>query len=273
MQIPEKDTRILVVGYKPFVNYVHNPAYTIVTTGGRMDSDLETYYINRQKDGIDDRFYSELYACKWARDNGVMGTKYTGVNHYRRHFKFMDNLPDFDDLLSRCDAITPKPTPLFLTIEKQYKMCHNIEDFNICRKIIEEKHPDYLESFDKFAGQNKLIRCNMSVMRTPMFIKWIDFIFDVLDGLLEKTGRDITAHIKKNKEKYIKNFSPNDSIDYQYRFGGYLGERLTNVFILKELKNVCLLPVIRTEDKYEFEKFSTMRQAAKMKMEAEATQA
>lgn len=269
MVIPEKDIRILVVGYKPFVNYVHNPAYTIITTGEKMESDLETYYFDRREDGLDDRFFSELYACKWARDNGIMGKKYTGVNHYRRHFKFMDDIPNLEDLLSRCEAITPKPTPLFYTIEDQYRKCHNIDDFNTCRDVIEEKFPEYLAAFDKFAHQHKMIRCNMSVMKTPMFIKWIDFVFGVLDGLLDKTGRDIYHHIRENDDKYIKKFPPNDQFDYQYRFGGYLGERLTNVFILKEFKNVCLMPVVRTEDKYAFEKLSTMRQAARRKKQLE----
>ena len=263
MKIPDKDIRILVVGYKPFRNYVHNDAYTIITTGEKMESDLETYYFDRREDGIDDRFFSELYACKWARDNGIMGTKYTGVNHYRRHFKFMDNIPDVQDLLSRCEAITPKPTTLAFTIREQYKRCHNIEDWDTCREVIAEKYPDYLSSFDKFSDQHKMIRCNMSVMPTPLFIKWIDFVFGVLDELLKKTGRDIAKHIEENKDKYLKKFAPNSDPDYQYRFGGYLGERLTNVFILKEFKNICLMTVVRTEDKYDFERLSTLRQFIK----------
>ena len=54
----------------------------------------------------------------------------------------------------------------------------------------------------------------------------------------------------ENKDKYIKDFYPNNTIEYQYRIYGYLLERLVNVFILKNFKNPKFSRVLITEQKY-----------------------
>ena len=57
--------------------------------------------------------------------------------------------------------------------------------------------------------------------------------------------------ILKNELKTIKkNIYPNSEIDYQYRIGGYLAERLTNVFIIKKFRKIKAYKVELTEKKY-----------------------
>lgn len=73
---------------------------------------------------------------------------------------------------------------------------------------------------------------------------------DVLNEYVKIVGTDINKRIEDNKDKYLKSFYPNNTIDYQYRIGGYLAERLTNVFILKRFKSIMACPVIITEKKY-----------------------
>lgn len=67
---------------------------------------------------------------------------------------------------------------------------------------------------------------------------------------LDIVGTDIKKRIEDNKEKYLKDFSPNNTVEYQYRIGGYLAERLTNVFILKKFERVKSYKMIITEQKY-----------------------
>jgi len=87
-------------------------------------------------------------------------------------------------------------------------------------------------------------------MKREDFKEYIDFIFSILDEYLKIVGTDINKRIYDNYEKYIKRFYPNNSVEYQYRIGGYLAERLTNVFLMKHFKRMKIYPVIVTENKY-----------------------
>jgi hypothetical protein len=87
-------------------------------------------------------------------------------------------------------------------------------------------------------------------MRSDDFRRYIKFIFDILNEYINIVGTDITKRIENNKDRYLKRSYPNNTVDYQYRIGGYLGERLTNVFIMENFKKLKAYPIIVTEDKY-----------------------
>ena len=94
----------------------------------------------------------------------------------------------------------------------------------------------------------------MFIMKREDFKEYIDFVFSILDEYLKIVGVDINKRIENNKDKYIKNFYPNDSVEYQYRIGGYIAERLTNLFMMHKFKKIKTYPVIVTEDKYKQDK-------------------
>ena len=92
-------------------------------------------------------------------------------------------------------------------------------------------------------------------MKRSDFIDYIQFINAVLDEYLKEIGTtDIVKHIEDNKDKYLKRFPPNDSVEYQYRIGGYLSERITNIFMMQRFKKMKIYPVKITEAKYDNEK-------------------
>ena len=91
---------------------------------------------------------------------------------------------------------------------------------------------------------------NMFIMKRDDFKEYINFIRVVLDEYVKIVGGDIDRRIANNKDRYLKEFRPNNSFDYQYRIGGYLAERLTNVFIMKKFKKIKAYNVKITEDKY-----------------------
>jgi ATP-dependent exoDNAse (exonuclease V) alpha subunit len=72
----------------------------------------------------------------------------------------------------------------------------------------------------------------------------------VLKDLIEVIGFDIDKRIENNKEKYLKNFYPNNTVEYQHRIYGYLLERMVGVFIVKHFKKLKWYNIIVTEDKY-----------------------
>ena len=87
-------------------------------------------------------------------------------------------------------------------------------------------------------------------MKKDDFKRYVEFIFGVLDEYVKIVGTDIRKRIEDNKEKYLKDFYPNNTVDYQYRIGGYLAERLTNVFLMNNFTKMKTYPIIITEDKY-----------------------
>ena len=95
-----------------------------------------------------------------------------------------------------------------------------------------------------------LIPYNMFIMKSEDFKEYIKFIFDILDEYVKIIGTDIYKRIAGNNDKYIKKFSPNNTTEYQYRIGGYLAERLTNIFLMKHFKKMKTFDVIITEEKY-----------------------
>jgi hypothetical protein len=101
-----------------------------------------------------------------------------------------------------------------------------------------------------FINGNILIPYNMFIMKREDFKEYIDFIFSILDEYLKIVGTDINKRIESNKDKYLKKFYPNNTVEYQYRIGGYIAERLTNLFMMHKFKKIKTYPVIVTEDKY-----------------------
>ena len=90
-------------------------------------------------------------------------------------------------------------------------------------------------------------------MKSEDFKEYIKFIFDILDRYINIVGTDINKRIYDNIEHYSKDFYPNNTVEYQYRIGGYIAERLTNLFILTKFKKIKTYPVILTESKYKNE--------------------
>ena len=131
-----------------------------------------------------------------------------------------------------------------------HSICHNIEDLDIVGNIVKRKAPEYYKAFESFVDGNIFFPCNMFIMKKEDFNGYIKFVDAVLQKYIERVGVDIKKRIEDNKEKYIKKFSPNNTVEYQYRIGGQLGERLTNAFVLKKFERVKAYKMIITEQKY-----------------------
>ena len=198
---------------------------------------------------LDDKFYSELLSFKHVNDN-IQLKDYVGFCHYRRYFSFLDDIPNLDDIFSNYDCIVPKPIIFEQSVKRQYGLLHNIEDLFIVGGIIADKYPQHANAWHNFINGNIFVPFNMFIMRQEDFKEYIKFVFGVLDEYLRIVGTDINKRIYDNYEKYIKDFYPNNTVDYQHRIGGYLAERLTNVFLMSKFKKMKTYPVILTENKY-----------------------
>lgn len=245
INLKSNDVNIFICTHKKFDSYVSDYHYKIVWSN-KINYDLTN-------NGLSDKFYSELYQFKYVADN-VELPKYIGFCHYRRYFEFLDDIPDLDSIFSECDAIVAKPIKLGDSIKQQYARAHNIEDLFIVGGIIADKYPSYCNAWHNFINSNILIPYNMFIMKKEDFKEYINFIFSILDEYLNIVGININKRIYDNYEKYIKDFYPNNTVEYQYRIGGYLSERITNIFMMHKFKKIKTYPVIVTENKYQNEK-------------------
>ena len=224
-KILSRNLTIFIGAYKDYNYNLTNDCYKLIVGNHEIknNSNLELIKCGDKDDKLDDRFFSELYMLKYVSEN-IGLTKYVGYCHYRKYFSFLNDIPDMDELFKEYDCMVAKPIKLPYSIKTQYASCHNIDDLYIIGGILAEKYPDFKE--------------------------YIKFIFDILDEYVKIIGTDIYKRIAGNNDKYIKKFSPNNTTEYQYRIGGYLAERLTNIFLMKHFKKMKTFDVIITEEKY-----------------------
>lgn len=244
------NVKIFICAHRDFKQAVYSKIYETINA---KDINKEDIAYN----GLKGSFYSEILTYKWVAENKEI-PQYVGFCGYRKYFNFLDNIPDMDDIFSKYGCITASPIKLKETAKENYKRFHNVEDFEIAGKIINDKFPEYKKSFEFFSKEKILIPYNMFIMRREDFKEYIKFIFNILDEYLNYIGTtDIIKRIEDNKDKYIKDYPPNNDINYQYRIGGYLAERLTNVFIFNKFKKIKTYPVKFTEFIHESEKKAT----------------
>ena len=246
----EYDIDIFIGTQKTFEPKVTDKRYKIIVGNHEIENNSKLELIECKHDSaLDDTFYSELYMLDYVSKN-VELKKYTGFCHNRKYFDFLDNIPNLDEVFKEYDCISAKPIIYKTSIKEDYTRCHNIEDLYIIGGIIADKYPEHASMWHNFINGNIFIPYNMFIMKSDDFKEYIKFIFDILDEYIKIVGIDIEKRIIDNTEKYIKSSYPNNTRQYQYRIGGYLGERLTNLFILTHFKKIKTYPVIITENKY-----------------------
>lgn len=171
--------------------------------------------------------YCELTGLYWMWKHSKADI--IGLVHYRRYFVksfFTTNIEkaiteeDVNNYLKKYDIILPKPYYTYKkTVEEQYAIDHNIEDYKKLREIIKQNTPDYLEAFDIVSNRRYFYNFNMFIMSKKLFDEYAEWVFFVLGELEKQTD--------------IESYS-----DYNKRIYGFLSERLFNVWIEKhkELK-------------------------------------
>lgn len=242
---------IFIGCHKTFEPRVTNDAYKIIVGNHEVEnkSNLELIKCGNKDDILDDKFYSEIYMLKWLVDNRPL-KDYVGFCHYRKYFEFMDDVPDMDEAFKVNDVITATPIRQPLTELVHFCLCHNYEDMGILGMVIRDKYPDYFDVYKNVMKNKIMIPYNMTIMKKDDYIEYINFIWNVLQDFVNVIGTDIEGRILNNKDKYFNKIMPNNNtLEYQYRIGGYLAERLTNVFVFKKFKYARFYKAIITDKK------------------------
>lgn len=246
---------LFISTYKDFIPKVSNECYKVIH-GNNFVTDcggLQIIDCYQEDEKLDDKFWSEIYMYKWLAKNWKF-KKYIGTCQYRRYWWFLDDIPDIDKYMKDHGAIVVTPHKFKCTVLRQYEIFHNSDDLLFCGDIIRDLKPEYESVYKQVLNQSGFFPLNMFIMRKDDFLAYMDFINTILDEYVRRVGTDIYKRIKVNREFYLKRDYPCSEADYQYRIGGYLAERLINVWLMKNFKHICAFDYIKTEKKYKFEK-------------------
>ena len=209
---PKSPIKILVCYHKPYpLPPIDDGVLLPIHVGKALsDADLNMQADNELNgqpcDNISDKneSYDELTAMYWAWKNLrklYPDVKYVGLSHYRRLFAF-DEDRKFTEIINkypsemqdyRLDAgriinilesgrvILAKRRVFGESIEHNYCMMHNSEDYRILKRVIMEKFPDYYDSFVEFMEKNnKISLCCMFIMKWEDFEKYCEWLFAVM---------------------------------------------------------------------------------------------
>ena len=139
-------------------------------------------------------YYCELTGLYWAWKN--LKCDYLGLVHYRRYFTKMTkrynesiniddvilNRYEIEELLEKSEVIVPKRRKYYIeTLYSHYAHTLDASHLDLARKMIEQKNPEYLASFDKVMKQRSGYMFNMFIMKKELANKYFEWLFPILD--------------------------------------------------------------------------------------------
>ena len=238
---------IYIIAHRDFPLKINNKAYKILCD---EKSQLKRKYnltiIETNKENpltLKRRGYSEcskMYYIWRFYKKGYLSSKYVGFAHYRRLFRFKDNIPNLDLIFSKYDAILKSLTKTYASMRANFNYAHLGRFMDEVVAIIKEKFPEYYPSALYFLSHNVVSYCNIFIMKKKDFIKWGEFVFGVL---LEfdrrhklKTDRDIEQLVRCELIRIHRRTDGYFGVKYQSRLQGFIIERVTNMFYVKHFK-------------------------------------
>ena len=216
----EANVKVIVATHKPYW-MPGDPLYVPVQVGAEGKDDLG-FTPDNTGDNISAKNanYCELTGLYWAWKN--LDADFLGLAHYRRQFTLFRSTNDRRDslsldqarqLLGNADALLPKKRDYWIeTNYQQYVHAHHKEDLDTTRQILTEKHPEYLDAYDRVMKKTTGHRFNMFIMRRELSDAYCEWLFDILFEL--------------EKRLDISSYSVQDQ-----RVFGYVSERLLDVWI------------------------------------------
>jgi len=157
------------------------------TFGFNSDDSIEDNISSKNKD------YCELTGLYWMWKSHPADI--IGLCHYRRYFKSdsgkLIKKEDIIGYLKDYDLIMPKKSKLIKgSYWETYKEHYLVNTLFITQKIIEKRHPEYLETFNRLLSGDKFSNYNMFI--APMWIidDYCSWLFPILSEVERKINVD-----------------------------------------------------------------------------------
>lgn len=243
---------IFICAHKDFKEFPNNPVYKIIHGKEKINIPLEQYTETTTDLSPMQFSLAEGSRIYWLLKN-YEPKDYIGICHYRKYFKFYDNVPNIDCIFKDHDVITTEPLT-HISIANGYAISHRFRDLQDMANIACRLYPEWAKEFVKALNGNILYSCNMFVMRKNDFKDYGDKAFSILKGFCNERGwntdEGIKKYVEEHRNEYVKNIYPGNTTEYQQRILGFLLERITSAYISTMFKNPYTVEMITTEDKY-----------------------
>ena len=220
--------KIIVATHKQFVMPRDKELYLPIHVGCEGKKDLG-FQGDNTGDNISvlNPYYCELTGLYWAWKN--LECDYLGLVHYRRYFTkkagvYNDSInidavildkDDIEKMLEVSNIIVPKKRKYYIeTLYSHYAHTLDGSHLELARKMIEEKNPEYLASFDKVMKQRSGYMFNMFIMKKELADDYFTWLFPILDSMYE--CMDLS-----------------DLTPFEARLFGRVSELLFNVWLVK----------------------------------------
>lgn len=185
--------------------------------------------------------YCELTALYWLWKNADAEAK--GLVHYRRYlgspdvtrraasdpFDRLVTGEELGELLEHHEAVVAKRRNYYIeTVYRHYDHTFDGTQFDICRDILSEMHPEYVSAWDDLMGSRSAHIFNMFVMRAKQFDAYCSWVFPILEELERRV----------------------DSTEYDAfanRYVGRVSERLLDPWLRVNKVDFTELPVVSPE--------------------------
>lgn len=137
--------------------------------------------------------FCELTGLYWAWKN--LDEDYIGLAHYRRHFS-LKRKANFDQVLKyrelkpylgKIKVFVPNKRRYFIeSLYSHYEHTHYSSHLDETKKILAEKYPEYLASYDRVIKHTYGYMFNMMIMEKPLLDDYCTWLFDILFELRKR---------------------------------------------------------------------------------------
>ena len=192
--------KVIIAAHKKY-QMPEDEMYLPVLVGAAGKNSIEDYQRDDEGENISalNPYFCELTGLYWAWKN--LDADYIGLSHYRRHFSYHPHADDLWDAvlkekeidadLGQVKVFVPKKRWYYIeTLYSHYKHTHYVFQLDETRKIISEKYPEFLNSFDKAVKQRWGYMFNMMIMERGLFDSYCAWLFDILFELKRRLGED-----------------------------------------------------------------------------------
>ncbi len=223
-----ENVKIIIAAHKPY-RMPEDPMYLPVQVGAAGKESIEGYQRDDEGENISELnpYFCELTGLYWAWKN--LDSEYIGLAHYRRHFASNPQDKDvWNGVLKKSDiekdlgnikVFVPSKRRYYIeSLYSHYEHTHHVIQLDETRKILKERYPEYLETFDTVAKSRWGYMFNMMIMQKPLVDEYCTWLFDILFELRNRLGED--------------GLTP-----FHSRYYGRISEIILNVWLLQQIKS------------------------------------
>jgi len=194
------NVKVIIAAHKSY-RMPQDDMYIPVHVGAAGKESIGNYQRDDEGENISDLnpYFCELTGLYWAWKN--LDADYIGLAHYRRHFSSKPRSKDpwnvvlkkadIENELGKIRVFVPTKRRYWIeSLYSHYAHTHHIHQLDETRKIISERCPEYLDSFDKAVKRTWGYMFNMMIMERNLFSDYCTWLFDILFELRSRLGED-----------------------------------------------------------------------------------